>query len=35
MTGEIIPKGDSGLETALVEHDGNIGKVAELRAFCF
>ena len=35
MTGEIIPRGEPGLETALAENDGNIGKVAELRAFCF
>jgi hypothetical protein len=35
-----LSKGDPGLdeqeiETALAENDGNIGKVAELRAFCF
>ena len=35
MTGEIIPKGEPGLGTALAENDGNIAKVPELRAFCF
>jgi len=35
MTGEIIPKGEPGLGTALAENDNNIGKVAELRPFCF
>jgi hypothetical protein len=29
MTGEIIPRGEPDLETALAENDGNIGKVAK------